>query len=108
MVGNYNSSNVQRITENKLSQNHSVRSDEPMNNLNTFRNADIAVCNADELVDLRNIKTNRKAPLKRRTDDFIAQVGNPYLFKVNDVVVKVEFGGGKEFSEVLADAILAG
>lgn len=79
-----------------------------MNNLNTFRNAEISVCNADELVDLRNIKANRKAPLKRRAEDFIAQVGNPYLFKVNDVVVKVEFGGGKDFSEILTDAILAG
>ncbi len=79
-----------------------------MNNLNALRNADISVTNTDELVDLRNIKTNRKAPLKRRTDDFIAQVGNPYLFKVNDIVVKVEFGGGKDFSEVLTDAILAG
>lgn len=78
-----------------------------MNSLNTFRNADISACNADELVDLRNIGISRKAPLKRRTDDFIAQVGNPYLFKVNDVVVKVEFGGVKDFSEVFADAILA-
>lgn len=78
-----------------------------MNDYEMLRNADISVCNADELVDLRNIKTNRKATLKCRTDDFIAQVGNPYLFKVDDIVVKVEFSGGKDFSEVLADAIIA-
>lgn len=78
-----------------------------MNDYEMLRNADISVCNANELVDLRNIKIKRKAALKRRTDDFIAQVGNPYLFKVDDVVVKVEFSGGKDFSEVLADAIVA-
>ncbi len=79
-----------------------------MNDYEMLRNADISVCNADELVDLRNIKTNRKTASKLRTDDFIAQVGNPYLFKVDDVVVKVEFSGGKDFSEVLADAIITG
>lgn len=79
-----------------------------MINREILRNADISVCNTDELVDLRNIKTNQKAPLKRRTSDFITQVGNPYLFKVDDIVVKVEFGDGKDFSEILTDAILAG
>ncbi len=79
-----------------------------MNDCEMLRNADISVCNAEKLVDLRNIKTNRKAPLNRRADDFIAQVGNPYLFRVDDVVVKIEFSGGKDFSEILTDAILAG
>ncbi len=79
-----------------------------MTDYEMLRNADISVCNADELVDLKSIKINRKTALKRRTDDFIAQVGNPYLFKVDDIVVKVEFGGGKDFSEILTDAIFAG
>lgn len=80
-----------------------------MNDLmETLRNADILTCNADELVDLKTVETNRKKPLGRRTDDFIAQVGNPYLFRVDDVVVKVEFGDGKDFSEILTDVILAG
>ena len=79
-----------------------------MKNLETFRNADILTCNADELVDLRNVASNGKMPLKRRTDDYIERVGNPYLFKVGDTVVKVEFGDGKDFSEILTDVILAG
>ena len=79
-----------------------------MNNLNSFRTADILACNADELVDLRDVKINFKTPLKHRADDFMAQVGNPYLFRVDGVVVKVEFGNGKDFSEMLTDVILAG
>lgn len=76
--------------------------------LKTLRSADICVCNAEELVDLRNVEINRNAPLKERTGDYIAQVGNPYLFKVGETVVKVAFGNGKGFSEMLTDAILAG
>ncbi len=108
MVRNHNLSNVQRITENKSSKNHSVRSDLTVNNLKALRDADISACNADKLVDLSNVKVKRKLPLNRRADDFIAQVGNPYLFRVDDVVVKVEFGDGKDFSEMLTDVIIAG
>ena len=108
MVRNNDSSNIQRITENKSSKNHFIRSDAEMYDIKMLRNADVSACNADELIDLRNVKTNRKMPLNRRADDFIAQVGNPYLFKVDDVVVKVEFGNGKDFSEILTDVILAG
>ena len=76
--------------------------------LKAFRDADISACNADKLVDLSDVKVKRKLPLNRRADDFIAQVGNPYLFRVDDVVVKVEFGDGKDFSEMLTDVIIAG
>lgn len=99
---------VSRIRRGKLSKNHFVRSDLTVNDLKYLRNADISACNADELVDLRNVEVNPKASLNRRADDFIAQVGNPYLFRVDEVVVKVEFGDGKDFSEILTDVILAG
>ncbi len=108
MVRNHNSSNVQRITENKSSKNYSIRSDLTVNNLKALRDADISACNADKLVNLSDVKVKRKLPLNRRADDFIAQVGNPYLFRVDDVVVKVEFGDGKDFSEMLTDVIIAG
>ena len=108
MARNYTFSSVHGITENKSPKNHSVRSDNAVNNLKMLRNADVCGCNADELIDLRTVKTNRKMPLSRRADDFIEKVGNPYLFKVDDVIVKVEFGNGKDFSEILTDVILAG
>lgn len=107
MTNSYNSSNNNSITKKKSAQNHSVRSD-AMKKLEALRNADILTCNADELVDLRNVASNRKAPLKRRTDDYIEQVGNPYLFKVGDTVVKIEFGGEKDFSEIFKNVIAAG
>ena len=108
MFHNFKIIGVKRIKNGKITQNHFVRSDLTVNDLKYLRNADISACNADELVDLRNVEVNPKASLNRRTDDFVAQVGNPYLFRVNDVVVKVEFGDGKDFSEMLTDVIVAG
>lgn len=107
MSHNLKTINVTGIKNEKISKNHFVRSD-LVNDLKCLRNADISACNADELVDLRSVEVNPKASLNCRTDDFIAQVGNPYLFRVDDVVVKVEFGDGKDFSEILTDVILAG
>lgn len=104
----YNSENVFGIENEKNSKNHSVRSDSGLNDYEMLRNADISACNADKLVDLSDVKVKRKLPLNRRADDFIAQVGNPYLFRVDDVVVKIEFGDGKDFSEMLTDVIIAG
>lgn len=108
MSHNLKTINVTGIKNGKITKNHFVRSDLTVNDLKYLRNADISACNADELVDLRNVEVNTKASLNRRADDFIAQVGNPYLFRVDDVVVKVEFGDGKDFSEILTDVILAG
>lgn len=105
---NHNSATVSGIRNGKLSKNHNTRSDLDLNDIKTLRNADISACNADELVDLRNVEVNRKTPLNRRAGDFIAQVGNPYLFKVDDMIVKIAFGDGKDFSEILTDVILAG
>ena len=79
-----------------------------MNNLKNLRNADVSACIIDELVDLQDIEINRKLPINRRAVDFVEKIGNPYLFRVDDVVVKVEFGDGKDFSEILTDVILAG
>lgn len=79
-----------------------------MNDFKMLRNVDILSCNADDLVELTSTQVNRNVTLKQRTSDFIAQVGNPYLFRVDSTVVKVEFGGGKDFSEMLADVISAG
>ncbi len=108
MSHNLKTISITGIKNEKIPKNHYIRSDLTVNDLKYLRNADISACNADELVDLRNVKVNPKASLNRRADIFIAQVGNPYLFRVDDVVVKIEFGDGKDFSEMLTDVILAG
>lgn len=80
----------------------------PSESLETLRNADISACNPDELTDLRNVTVSREKPFCERAGDYIRQVRNPYLFRVGSTAVKVEFGEGKDFSELLTDIILAG
>lgn len=79
-----------------------------MNYLENLRSAAIYACNADELVDLRNVTVSRKKSFNERTSDYIGQVRNHYLFRVGETVVKVEFGNGKAFAEILWDVICAG
>lgn len=47
--------------------------------------------NKDELVDLRDIKIDRRLCVNNRMISFIKQIKNPYLFKVGDTVVKIRF-----------------
>lgn len=61
-----------------------------------------------EPADLKNIRTDMRDDADERLKKYIEQVGNPYIFKVGETVVTVEFDGEKTFSEVLKNAILAG
>lgn len=61
-----------------------------------------------EPADLKNIRTDTRDDADERLKKYIEQVGNPYIFKVGETVVTVEFDGEKTFSEVLKNAILAG
>ena len=79
-----------------------------MTDIEMLRNADITACNIDELVDLRNVTVDTKKSLVERTDDYIRQANNPYLFRIDSTVVKVEFGSGKDFSVIFTDVIFAG
>lgn len=51
-------------------------------------------CGSDELkdiVDLQDIVINEKLSPEERINEFVRQIKNPYLYKVDDVVVKVSF-----------------
>ena len=43
------------------------------------------------LVDIKKINVDRDLPVNERVIQFIAQVRNPYCFKVEDTVVKLRF-----------------
>lgn len=69
--------------------------------LNKYQEMDIAGCNLSELVDLRTVSVDKRQVLDKRIESFVNKVNNPYLFRVDDVAVKVEFAGTKPFSQVL-------
>lgn len=73
-----------------------------------LRNKDISACNAGELTDLRNVTVNTEKSLTERAREYIAQIHNPYLFKVGETVVRIEFCGGGDFAQLLSDAVVCG
>ena len=77
-------------------------------NLSELKKADIGSCDAESLTDLNCIKINSRESKVRKTASFISEVGNPYLFKVNSTIVKVDFVGDRRFDELLFDVLIAG
>ena len=74
--------------------------------LNQCRNTNIMACNPDSLIDLRNVKIDTAKPVEERIDSFMKQVHNPYLFKVDDVIVKVNFGNERPVADAFASVLL--
>lgn len=43
------------------------------------------------LVDIRDVRVDASAPVKERMRSYVEQIGNPYLFRMGDVVVRVSY-----------------
>ena len=48
---------------------------------------------------------NPSDSVEKRLDSYIQQIKNPYLFKVSDIAVKIEFAGEKSFEALLASLL---
>jgi len=72
------------------------------------REASITSCDISSLVDLRDITIDTTKSVSDRIDSFLEQVHNPYLFKVDDVVIKVNYGQDRPFSAALAAVLQLG
>ena len=75
--------------------------------LNCLKNADIKQCEPDQLVDLKSVSIDKNLPVSERMRSFVKQIKNPYLFKVDDITVKVEFSSGKSLEDSLLTFLLA-
>ena len=75
--------------------------------LNGLKNIGIEQCEQDQLVDLRSVSIDKSRPVPERMSAFVKQVKNPYLFKVDDITVKVEFSSGKSLEDSLLAFLLA-
>ena len=59
--------------------------------LQKMREKSMREVDQEELVDLKQIKIDRSLPVPERVVDYIRQIRNPYLFKVDNVIVKLNF-----------------
>ena len=65
------------------------------------RQADILTCDAANLVDLKEVNICADLPLPNRAEQYLQQVRNPYLFRVDKLIVKVSFSGNRDLSSSL-------
>ena len=63
---------------------------------------------AEMVTDLREVQIDASKPIPERVDSFLTQVSNPYLFKVGDVTVKVNYKDEKELSASLVTLLSDG
>lgn len=75
--------------------------------LDHLKNMDIEQCEPNQLINLKSISIDKNLPVPERLCSFWKQVKNPYLFKVDDITVKVEFSSGKSLEDSLLSFLLA-
>ena len=73
--------------------------------LERCRHADIMACDPDALVDLQEVHIDTNLPVRERMRGFVQQVGNPYLFKVDGLMIRTVFRPDSKSS--FSDALCA-
>ena len=75
------------------------------NRLSDLHNSSIQDCDKNSLKNLEDLDLFSYA-FPGKLDEYLGDVVNPYLFKVDDVTVKMEFNdNGKKFSVSLSSVI---
>lgn len=71
--------------------------------LDRYRTADLMTCDPGVLADLRDVQIDTARPVRERMMSYLQQVGNPYLFKVDELIVRVVFspGSGRSLNDAL-------
>lgn len=66
-------------------------------------------CDCSALADLRDVHIDTTRTLPERTAAFLRQVRNPYLFKVDDLIIKTVYlpDSGRRFCDAVS-ALLDG
>lgn len=71
-----------------------------------YRYIKVNETNIDDVDELSEIKINRKKSKEEKILDFISKTKNPYIFKVNNKLVKIEFNdNGTNAEEAITNVI---
>lgn len=66
-----------------------------------MKEIDIRSVDRDSLVDIRDVKVNTELPDTERMMDFVRQIGNPYCYLCNGMVVKTRFIGKQSLEDCI-------
>ena len=85
--------------------NNVFNSTDLANRLSDLQNSSIQDCDKSSLKNLEDLDLVSYA-FPGKLDEYLGDVVNPYLFKVDDVTVKMEFNcNGQKFSDTLSSII---
>ena len=74
--------------------------------LNRCKNVKLEDINPDDVDELSSIKIDRRKSSNERILDFLTQVKNPYVFKVNGHLVQIGFtNNGKTVEDCLTNVL---
>ena len=77
-----------------------------MQEIDIMKNMDISQTNP-ELIELTEIQIDESLPKQERILDFIKKIKNPYCFKCNGVMIKLEFSNeGLSFEDGMVQYLL--
>jgi len=62
--------------------------------------------NIENFTDLKDLAVDKTKAKQERLKKFIEDVKNPYMVRVGDTLVKIEFVGGRNFSDALTAAFV--
>ena len=60
--------------------------------------------NVEDFADLKALTVDKTKTKQERLKQFITDVKNPYMVRVGDTLVRIEFTGGRNFSDALTAA----
>lgn len=74
--------------------------------LKRCKDIELSEINIDEADDLNEIRISRRKSKEERIIDFISKTKNPYIFKVNGRLVKIEFtDNGRKAEDAIMNVI---
>lgn len=76
--------------------------------LQSLKSVGAVDCNFSSLTDLKDVVVDTDKPMINRMISFAEQIKNPYLFKIGEFAVKVEYGVERNLSDVLVDILNTG
>lgn len=56
-----------------------------------MREVDVTKVDPQTLVDIRNVKTDSRLTPKKRKEQYLQQIGNPYCYKYGEYIIKIGF-----------------
>ena len=73
--------------------------------LDRYRATDLMTCDPGGLADLRDVQIDTSLPVRERMVSYLGQVGNPYVCKVEGLIIRAVFS--PETGRSLVDALTA-